>query len=117
MDESRRADEQLDRAPDNMPPLPEDAAGQRPAGRFGLGSCLLVIGGMIVLFLAIMPMGGTKPATRSAKLETQRREQLIEQAMRDAQAPEYSTSVQAAVGAPEFAASDRDPHGMPNHAH
>jgi len=110
MDESRNADERPEQTPDNMPPLPDDASGQRPAGGMGLGSCLLVIGGIVVLFLLFVPTTGSRPATRSEKLETQRREQLIEQAMRDAQAAEQSTTVQAAIGEPEFAASNRTPH-------
>jgi hypothetical protein len=104
MDENRNADERADQAPDNYPQSPRQEDAKR-GGSFGLGSCLLVIAGMVVLFLAVMPIGSTQPATRSAQAETQRREQLIEQAMRDAQAAE-----QAAVGEPELAASDRDSH-------
>ena len=105
MDESRNADDRSERAPDDTTPLPGDPVEQRPAGGLGLGSCLLVIGSLVVLFMLFLPTTGSKPATRSEKLETQRREQLIEQAMRDAQAAE-----QAAVGEPELAASDRDSH-------
>ena len=110
MDESRNADDRSERTPDNMPPLPDDASGQRPAGGMGLGSCLLVIGSLVVLFLLFVPTTGSQPATRSEKLETQRREQLIEQAMRDAQA-----AGQTAVGEPELAASDKDSHDTVPH--
>jgi hypothetical protein len=71
--------------------------------RIGRFFALTAFGFLIALLLAgLMPVIGSKPATRSAQAETQRREQLIEQAMLDAQAAE-----QAAAREPELAASDR----------
>ena len=104
MDESRKQGELPEQNPENLPPTPDQVPPQSAAGRFGFGLFLVAVvvaGGFGMIVVSMPPTGG---ATRSAKLETQRREQLIEQAMRDAQAAE-----QAAVGEPEFAASDRVP--------
>ncbi|MBX9790344.1 MAG: hypothetical protein K2Y37_15610 [Pirellulales bacterium] len=55
--------------------------------RIARGFVLAAFGLLVAtLLLALMPGIGSQPATRSAQAEAQRREQLIEQALRDAQA-------------------------------
>jgi hypothetical protein len=104
MDESRNADDRPERSPDDTTPVPGDAAKQQPAGGMGLGSCLLVIGCLVVLFMLVVPTTGSRPATRSEILETQRREELIEQALRDAQTADQAATEQADAAQQEVAA-------------
>lgn len=104
MDENRNAVDRPERSSDDTTPLPGDAAKQQPAGVMGLGSCLLVIGCLVVLYMLFVPTTGSRPAMRSEILETQRREQLIELALRDAQAAERAATGQADAAQQDVAA-------------